>query len=142
MLLNGVCHNLMMTMVGTSTYSNDKLNGWVSIYGRPWKAGHKTSQDSFTPIFDPVKEKKDIKEQYIAWLYRMMAYMLSWDPSVVNMYDLRCWFNHCALTVKAIPQDCLQDLYWLLHFVEEWNLAKMKTRMKSVITGKKQEKTQ
>mmetsp|Transcript_54967 Transcript_54967/g.62207 ORF Transcript_54967/g.62207 Transcript_54967/m.62207 type:complete len:100 (+) Transcript_54967:816-1115(+) len=52
----------------------------------------------------------------------MMARMLSRDPSIVYMYDLRRWFNHCAPAVKSMPRDCLQDLYQLLHFVDDWEL--------------------
>jgi len=68
-------------------------------------------------------KKKDIEEHNIARLYGvMMARMLSRDPSIVYMYDLRRWFNHCAPAVKSMPRDCLQDLYQLLHFVDDWEL--------------------
>ena len=52
----------------------------------------------------------------------MLARMLSGDPSISNMYDTRSWFNHCAPAVEAMPRDCLQDLYRLLHFVDDWEI--------------------
>ena len=52
----------------------------------------------------------------------MMARMLSGNPSIVNMYDSRSWFNDCALAVESMPRDCLQDLYRLLYFVDDWEL--------------------
>ena len=51
-----------------------------------------------------------------------MARTLSGDSSIVNMYDSRSWFNHSAPAVESMPQDCLQDLYWLLHCVDDWEL--------------------
>ena len=48
--------------------------------------------------------------------------MLSGDLLIDNMYDLRSCFNHCALAIKFVPRDCLQNLYRLLHFVDDWEL--------------------
>ena len=70
-------------------------------------------------IFHPILEededkikKKDIKRHHIARLYGvMMARMLSGDPSIVNMYNSRSRFNHCAPAVESMPRDCLQELY-------------------------------
>ena len=68
-------------------------------------------------------KKKDIKPHYVAQLYGvMMARMLSGDSSIVNMYNSKIWFNQCAPAVKSMPQDCLQNMYGLLHFVDDWEL--------------------
>ena len=68
-------------------------------------------------------KRKDIEPHHVARLYGIiMARMLSGDPSIVNMYDSRSWFNHCAPAVESMPRDCLQDLYRLLHFVDDWEL--------------------
>ena len=85
----------------------------------------------FHPILeegeDDESKKKDIKPHHIARLYSvMMARMLSGDPSIVNMYDSRSWFNHWAPAVESMPRDCLQDLYWLFHFVDDWELDEVK----------------
>ena len=80
----------------------------------------------FHPILEEGKDKskrKDIEPHHIALLYGvMMARMLSGDPSIVNMYDSRSWFNHCGPAIESMPRDCLQDLYLLLHFVVDWEL--------------------
>ena len=38
------------------------------------------------------------------------------------MYNTFSWFNHNAPAVDIMPRDCLQDLTWLLHFVDDWEL--------------------
>ena len=38
------------------------------------------------------------------------------------MYSTRSWFNHNAPAVDRMPRNCLQDLTWLLHFVDDWEL--------------------
>ena len=80
----------------------------------------------FHPILEEGEDeskRKDIEPHHVARLYGIiMARMLSGDPSIVNMYDSRSWFNHCAPAVESMPRNCLQDLYRLLHFVDDWEL--------------------
>ena len=71
------------------------------------------------------KSKKiDIEPNHIERLYGlMMAQMLQGDTSVPeDMYSIRSWFNHNAPAVDSMPCNCLQDLTWLLHFVDNWEL--------------------
>ena len=68
-------------------------------------------------------KKKDIQEHHVVCLYSIMiALMLCGDPSIENMYNSRSQFDHCAPATKSMPQDCLQDLYQLLHFVDDWEI--------------------
>ena len=51
-----------------------------------------------------------------------MAQMLQDNTSVPDMYSTQSWFNHNTLAVDSFPRDCLQDLTWLLHFFDNWEL--------------------
>ena len=80
----------------------------------------------FHPILkegEDESKKIDIEPHYVEQLYGiMMARMLQGDTSVPDMYSIRSWFNHNAPAVDSMPRDCLQDLTWLLHFVDDWEL--------------------
>ena len=38
------------------------------------------------------------------------------------MYSSRSWFKHNAPAVDSMPRNCSQDLIWLLHFVDDWEI--------------------
>ena len=81
----------------------------------------------FRPILnegEAENKKVDIKPHHVEQLYDvMMARMVQGDiMSVPDMYSTRSWFNHNAPAVDNMPRDCLQDLTWLLHFVDDWEL--------------------
>ena len=64
-----------------------------------------------------------------------MAQMLQGDTSVKNMYSTRSWFNHNAPAVDSMSRDCLQDLTWLLHFVNDWELNESDFEWNEVLTS-------
>ena len=70
------------------------------------------------------KNKKiDIQPCHVEQLYGVMiAQMLLADTQVPFTYNTFSWFNHNAPAVDIMPRDCLQDLTWLLHFVDDWEL--------------------
>lgn len=87
----------------------------------------------FHPILEEVEDDNNkrvhIKLHHIEWLYIWCND--STDAMVIHPFGIfmyststRSWLYHNAPAVDSIPQKNLQDLIWLLHFVDDWELDK------------------
>ena len=43
-------------------------------------------------------------------------------PLKMCIVHTRSWFKHNAPAIDSMPRNCLQDLIWLLHFVDDWKV--------------------
>ena len=102
------------------------LTKQLDITTNPLKPEKRFVPRFFHPILNEGADnnkKIDIEPHHVERLYGvMMAGILQGDASIKDMYSTRSWFKHNAPAVDSMPRDCLQDLTWLLHFVDDWEI--------------------
>ena len=67
--------------------------------------------------FHPILEKEKMTTR--RWWYECYKAM---HPLKMCIVHTRSWFKHNAPAIDSMPRNFLQDLIWLLHFVDDWKV--------------------
>ena len=110
-----------------SNYLRHLLTKQLIDIKKSWEAGEKIRSAFFYPILKKEKMRvRGLTSNRITlnvfmgwWCHRCCKAIRLYQKCTYSTWS---WFNHNTPAVDSLPRDCLQDLTWLLYFVDNWEL--------------------